>query len=84
MIKANIGKENENHVINAKGTVPELLTDIAILINGLYTQFANVSPETAAQFRIGLVAMLQDPQSVVWSPLENQTGIIFQSPETEE
>lgn len=84
MINANISRGNETQVISAKGYVPELLTDIAVLVNGIYTQFSNADPNTAAMFRDGLVKMLQDPNSSVWTPIGNQTGIIFQIPDTEE
>ena len=81
MIKVNISKENKQQDITAAGSVPEILTDVAMLISSIYTQFKNVDPDTAEKFRSGLVNMVQDPNGPAWKAWGNQTGIIFQRPE---
>ena len=81
MIKVNISRENEKQVIEAKGDIPELLTDLALQISGIYNQFQSADPDTAAAFRQGLQGMVADPDGPCWKVLGNITGIIFQSPE---
>ena len=80
MIKAEISKDNPQQKVQASGNVPELMNDIAILINGIYTQFQNADPTTAALFRAGVENMIKDPNGPAWGTLGNQTGIIFRKP----
>lgn len=80
MIKAEISKDNPQQNIQASGSVPDLMKDIAVLINGLYAQFQNADPMTAKLFRMGIENMVNDPNGPVWSPTGNQTGIIFRKP----
>lgn len=81
MIKVNISRENEKQVIEAKGSVQEMLTDLAVLLSGIYNQFQNADPATAAVFRQGVQGMVADPDSPCWKVLGDMTGIIFQTPE---
>lgn len=81
MIKVNISRENEKQVIEAKGSLQEMLTDLAVLLSGIYNQFRNADPDTAAAFRQGLQGMVADPDGPCWKILGDMTGIIFQSPE---
>lgn len=83
MIKAEI-KKNAQATITATGSIPELLTDMAVLISGIYTQFKNTSPAAATLFRSGLENMIKDPNGPAWKALGNQTGIIFRQPDTED
>lgn len=83
MIKVNISRENEKQVIEAKGSVQEMLTDMAVLLSGIYNQFQNADPATAAVFRRGMQAMMADPDSPCWKVLGDMTGISFQTPEEE-
>ena len=81
MLKINISRENEKQVIEAKGSVQEMLTDLAVLISGIHAQFQNADPATAAVFRQGVQGMVADPDSPCWKVLGDMTGIIFQTPE---
>ena len=80
MIRAEISQDNPQQNIQASGSVPDLMKDIAVLINGLYTQFQNADPMTAKLFRIGIENMVNDPNGPVWGSAGNQTGIIFRKP----
>ena len=73
----------ENAVIEANGSIPELLTDIAVVINAIYTQFSTADRASAAAFRAGIKSIVNDSGSIMWRPLEGQTGIIFPKPEGE-
>ena len=81
MIKVNISRENEKQVIEAKGDIPELLTDLALQISGIYNQLRNADPATALMFRQSVQGMVADPDSPCWKVLGDMTGIIFQTPE---
>ena len=80
MIKAEINKENKNQTITAKGNVPEIVNDVAVLINSLYTQFQAVDQVSAAVFRQGLEKLFI-PDSRLWNTNGNQTGIAFTRPQ---
>lgn len=80
MIRANISKENTKQIIEATGSIPELLNDVAVLLSGIYNQFNAVSPAAAKLFKTGIENMVKDPNSVVWQAGGNQTGIAFQLP----
>ena len=84
MIKANLSKENTQQDIVAAGSVQEILTDVALLIGSIYTQFKNADPMTATLFRTGIVNMAQDPDGPMWKAMGNQTGIIFRQPDKED
>lgn len=84
MIQATISKKNNQQTITAVGDVPELMNDLAILVNGLYSQLMAANPATGIQFRFGLIGMLSDIESPVWKPMGNQTGITFQIPKEDE
>ena len=82
MIKAHIEKGTQS-VIEARGSMSELMNDFAILVGSIYGQFQVAHPDTAQLFRVGLTGLLSDPKSPVWKPLEGQEGIIFPIPEKE-
>ena len=84
MIKANISKENKQQLIEAVGSVPELINDTTVLIGGIYTQLRNADAVAAELFRAGLIKLLTDKHSPAWKALGNQTGIVFQKPNGEE
>ena len=83
MIQANISKKNNQQKIIASGGVPDLMNDLAILIGGIYNQLKSANPAVAAQFRFGLIGMISAIDSPVWTPLGNQTGIVFRMPDEE-
>ena len=84
MIQATISKKNNQQTITAVGDVPELMNDLAILVNGLYSQLMAANPAEAAKFRFGMIGMLSAIDSPVWKPMGNQTGITFQIPKEDE
>ena len=84
MIQANIAKENEKQIVHASGDIPELLTDIIVLVSGIYTQLKSASPETAEQFRSAVTKVAQDQNSPMWKAIDGQTGIVFRKPNMDE
>ena len=84
MIQANIAKENEKQIVYASGEIPELLTDITVLVSGIYTQLKNASPETAEIFRTALTSVMQDQNGPMWKAIDGQTGIVFRKPNMDE
>ncbi len=84
MIQANIAKENEKQIIYASGEIPELLTDIALLVSGIYTQLKGASPEAAEMFRTALTKVVQDQNGPMWRAIDGQTGIVFRKPNMDE
>lgn len=81
MIKAHISKDNKQQIISATGDTPELLSDVAILVSGIYTQLRNNDSAAALIFRTGLKNMANDQTGPMWQSLGDQTGIVFQKPE---
>lgn len=76
MIKAQIEK-GKQAVVEARGSFPELVNDIAILVGSIYGQFQAAHPDTAQLFRMAVIGTFVDPQSAVWKPIEGQEGVIF-------
>ena len=81
MIKANISRENPQQEVTVAGSIPEILSDLALLIGSIYTQFKNASPATAEQLRMGIARLALDSNSPMWRVSGNQTGIIFRRPD---
>ena len=77
MLKVNIQK-GQASIVEATGTVEEITTDIAVVVNTIYTQFNSVDPETAHALRIAFSALVNEPRGLMWKPLDGQSGIIFQ------
>lgn len=76
MLKAKVCK-NEKTVIEANGSVTEMMADVAVLVSGIYNQLLAASPDTAAMFRVGLTNMANDADGPFWRPVDGQTGIVF-------
>ena len=77
MILASISQKNKQQTITASGDIPELMNDLAIIVNGIYNQLKSANPAVAAQFRFGMIGMISAIDSPVWTPLGNQTGIVL-------
>lgn len=76
MLKAKVCKD-EKTVIEANGSVTELMADVAVLVSGIYNQFLAASPDTAVVFRTGITNLVKDENGPMWTPTDGQTGIIF-------
>ncbi len=83
MIRANISRENKQQIIVATGSIPEMVNDVAVLLNGIYNQFNAASPAAAKLFRKGVEDMVKDPNGTIWKAAGNQTGIAFTTREEE-
>lgn len=83
MLKTNINKNNEKQIIEASGSIPELLNDLAVVLSGIYNQFKAVSPSAAVLFKRGVERMIKDPNGKVWNAGNGQTGIAFRLPDKE-
>lgn len=81
MIKAHISKDNKQQIISTTGNIEELLSDVAILVSGIYTQLRNSDPVSALMFRTGVKNAANDPMGPMWQSHGDQTGIVFSKPE---
>lgn len=75
MLKVNV---NGNHShIEATGSTEEIMTDICLIINGLYATMLNQNKELAHIFRKGLTRVVVDPDSVLWDASASRgTGLM--------
>lgn len=80
MLKTDINKENKRQIIEASGSIPELMNDVAVVLSGIYNQFNAVSPAAAKHFKQGIENMVKDPNGAVWKSITKQTGIAFRMP----
>lgn len=83
MLKVDISRENKQQTVQAAGSIPEVMNDVAVLLSSIYNQFNAVSPAAAKLFRKGIENMLRDPKGEVWKAAGSQTGIIFRKPDEE-
>lgn len=79
-IKKGTPEEKGRANIEANGSIPELLNDVAVLVSSVYNQFKAASPSAAVLFRRGLENMVKDPNSPMWTAVEGQSGIIIPKP----
>lgn len=79
MIKAHIEKGSNTVSVTARGGVPELMNDMALLVSGVHAQLQAADPMVAAMFRTGVINMAMDLNGPFWNT--RQTGIIIQTPE---
>lgn len=84
MLKTNINKNNEKQIIEATGSIPELMNDVAVVLSAIHNQLEAVSPAAAVFFKRGIERMIKDPKGKVWTASGNQTGITFRMPEKKE
>ena len=84
MLKTNIDKNNPKQIIEATGSIPELMSDVAVLLSGIYRQLNAVSPAAAKCFKQGIENMVKDPKGTMWQAGGNQTGIAFRMFDQEE
>ena len=80
MLKTNINKNNEKQIIEATGSIPELLNDLAVVLSGIYNQLRAASPAAAVLFKRGVERMIKDPNSKVWNAGNGQIGLAFRFP----
>lgn len=66
MLKCHLEKETGTGKIEAKGSPIEILSDVAFLINDVYTLFQNNSPIMGCLFRDILRDAVNDDSSPIW------------------
>ena len=66
MLKCHLEKETNTGKIEVKGSPIEILTDVAFLINDVYTLFQNNSPIMGDLFRDILRDAVNDDSSPIW------------------
>lgn len=66
MLKCHLEKETGTGKIEVRGSPIEILSDVAFLINDVYTLFQNNSPITGDFFRTILRDAVNDDSSPIW------------------
>lgn len=66
MLKCHLEKETDTGKIDVKGSPIEILSEVAFLINDVYTLFQNNSPIMGDFFRIMLRDAVNDDSSPIW------------------
>lgn len=68
MIECRLGENTKGRYISAAGTLPELETDLVMLINSIYNSLRNHSPEAAEFFAGSFPRMLTDLKDKIFGP----------------
>lgn len=66
--------------IMGNGSLQEITAEVGMVIQALHTQLGQSSPILAKLFRQGLVHLLTDPETPIWTPTDNHTGICITVP----
>ena len=67
-------------VIEARGDLAEISSDIAYIINAIHTQLRQREPVLAETFKSAFVMAITHPKSPIWESQGNMRGIIFSVP----
>lgn len=68
MIECRIGENTKDRYIKIAGTLTELETDLAVLINSIYNSIRQYHPETAEIFAASLPRMLDGLKDEIFGP----------------
>lgn len=68
MIECRLGKDTNGRYISAAGTIPELETDLVMLINSIYNSLRNHSPEAAETFADAFPRALEELKDAIFGP----------------
>lgn len=60
MIECRLGENTKDRYIRIAGTLPDLETDLVMLINGVYSLIRNHSPEEAETFAATFPRVLEE------------------------
>lgn len=67
-------------VIEARGDLIEIYSDIAHTLNAIHTQLRQSEPVLAEIFKSAFVEAISHPKSPVWEPQGDMHGLIFSIP----
>lgn len=68
MIECRLGENTKDRYIRIAGTLPELETDLVMLINSIYNSIRQKNPEAAEFFAGSFPRMLTDLKDKIFGP----------------
>lgn len=68
-------------VIEAQGSILEITSDIAQLINAIHTQFRQSEPILAEMFKSALSDLITSPETPLWTPQGPAIGMCISKPQ---
>ena len=68
MIECRLGENTKNRYIRISGTLPDLETDLAMLINSIYSSILQYSPEEAETFAEVFPRVLEGLKDEIFGP----------------
>lgn len=71
MIKAEVHMETGAVRLQMNGSLKEILVEVTMLLNGIYTTYAKNDPKAAQVFRRALVRAMVDSENDFWSGVSN-------------
>lgn len=71
-------------ICTASGDIVEISADVALVINGIYSQLAHSDPVLAQIFRYNLTKLINDPQNPVWNTSAPGDGMCIIQPKNHE
>lgn len=80
MLKVDMRRSGGAATITAQGSILEITSDVAQLINAIHTQFDQSEPILAEMFRSALSDLITSPETPLWTPQGSMTGMIFSKP----
>lgn len=68
MLECRLGKDTKNRYIGIKGDLTELMADLVMLINSIYSSIRQYSPEAAETFADAFPQMLEGLKDEIFGP----------------
>lgn len=68
MIECRFGENTKDRYIRIAGTLPDLATDLVMLINSIYSSLRNYSPEAAETFADAFPQVLEGFKDEIFGP----------------
>lgn len=68
MIECRLGENTKGRYIQIAGTLPDLETDLVMLINSIYSSLRNYSPEAAETFADTFPQVLEGLKDEIFGP----------------
>ena len=76
MLKVNIDQKNKQTRVMGGGPLHEVITDICVVINGMYSQLMRGGhEEEAKEFRMAMIWMHTNPESALFDVDEEGSGL---------
>ena len=79
-IKVGRSKGGAASTCTASGDIIEISADVALVINGIYSQLSHSDPMLAQIFRYNLTKLIIDPQNPVWNTAAPGDGMCIIQP----